>query len=155
MPCYTDDRKWSDQFIPAIKAAIKPILGDSEVAPDEEDKHHNTDLIVLTSERGRIACRVRRLEYLNYSDQFTIRASRPSGARTELQKVVLDGWGDFLFYGFGENGRLEKWTLADLQIFREYMRSQIRVLKLNPDGVAFRVFDWKKFPPEFQVANSI
>ena len=60
----------------------------------KEDAERNTDLIVLKLDAVRIACRVRNHEYITrYGDEFTIRAERPSGVKTELAKII-DGWGD-------------------------------------------------------------
>ncbi|MFA5636958.1 MAG: hypothetical protein WC977_13770 [Anaerovoracaceae bacterium] len=63
---------------------------------------------------------MRRNEYLaRYGDEFTVRANRPSGQKTELTKII-EGWGDFLFYGIADatNQHLAKWTLIDLKAFR-------------------------------------
>jgi len=115
---WQDDKRWSDRFL----LEIKRILGEHLIgeAPLEEDQERNTDLIVLRMEPLRIGCRVRRNEYLaRYGDEFTVRANRPSGQKTELTKII-EGWGDFLFYGIadGASQHLAKWTLIDLKAFR-------------------------------------
>ena len=92
------DKLWSDRFVPEIKSALGQVLID--VADRDEDTLRNTDLITLKLRGGlRIACRIRKHEYLSrYADEFTLRCSRPSGAETEIDKL-LSGWGDYLFYG--------------------------------------------------------
>lgn len=112
------DKRWSDRFLPDIKA----ILGRALIAepPVEEDAEHNTDLIVLRLDAVRIACRVRKYQYIaRYGDQFTIRRARPNGAKTELSKII-EGWGDYLFYGFSdaEETGIERYVLGDLKAFR-------------------------------------
>jgi len=77
------DKKWSDRYLPEIKS----ILGRCLIAepPIEEDQERNTDLMVLRLDAVRIGCRIRKAGYLEkYGDEFTIRTSRPSGAKTEL-----------------------------------------------------------------------
>ena len=92
------DFDWQRGLIPEVKRILANYL--IAEAPPAEDMQRNTDLIVLRLDTVRVACRLRRHEYLaRYGDQFTIRTSRPSGAQTELAKM-LSGWGDYLFYGF-------------------------------------------------------
>ena len=94
------DKRWADRFLPEIKR----ILGEHLIGepPEEEDQEHNTDLMVLKMDAVRVACRVRRNQYIDrYGDEFTIRAGRPNGSKTELTKIV-EGWGDYFFYGFSD-----------------------------------------------------
>src|SRR4030042_5530071 len=102
------DKQWSDRFIPEIKGILgQYLIGEAK----EEDQERNTDLIVLKMEVVRVACRIRKYEYIiKYGDEFTIRSSRPSGAKTELTKI-LEGWGNYLFYGFSNEheNQLYKW----------------------------------------------
>ena len=94
------DKRWSDRFLPEIKR----ILGEHLISepPIEEDAERNTDLMVLRLDAVRIGCRVRKYEYLKqYGDEFTIRAGRPTGAKTELTKII-EGWGNYFFYGFSD-----------------------------------------------------
>ena len=109
----------------------------------------------------RIACRVRDAKYLaEYADQFTIRAGRPSGAQTELQKMIA-GWGDFILYGFRAadgSAELDAWVLGDLSIFRLWFNQQLMArhgqppgtLRGNRDGSSsFRAFEIGELPPSF------
>lgn len=119
------DKRWSDRFLPEIKR----ILGEHLIAepPIEEDAERNTDLMVLRLDAVRIGCRVRKHRYLRgYGDEFTIRAGRPSGAKTELTKII-EGWGDYFFYGFCDEDekQLAQWLLGDLKALRIYINRQL------------------------------
>ena len=124
-PDWVIGKEWSDRFLPEIKAALGVwLVAEPEV---EEDRDRNTDLIVLRMESVRIACRIRKHEYLlQYPDEFTIRAHRPSGAKTELAKIV-EGWGQFFFYGFANRAGdgLGAWALCDLNVFRLWFNRYI------------------------------
>jgi len=156
------DFDWQRQFMPEIKR----ILGECLIteAPPEEDMRRNTDFIVLKLDSVRVACRIRRNKHLaRYGHQFTIRASRPSGIETELQKVIR-GWGDYLFYGFADADdlRLAKWILGDLAEFRLWYARRLSVLPKgqmpgqlvpNPDGSSTgRAYDVAALPSAFLLA---
>ena len=154
------DFGWQRGYLTAVKQAVGIHL--IAEAPIEEDRNHNTDLIVLKLDAVRIACRIRRYHYLDrYSGEFTIRSSRPNGAMTELAKII-SGWGQYIFYGFAEQDgpNLAAWLLGDLNVFRlRYARSlaynrPLGVEQPNQDGssnfTAFRIDD---FPADFIVAR--
>jgi len=157
---WQQDKRWSDQFLPGIKR----ILGEHLISepPIEEDQERNTDLIVLRLDAVRIGCRMRKTDYMDrYGDEFTIRAGRPSGVKTELTKII-EGWGNYFFYGFGKSGVIEKWTLADLNVFRLWFNHEIVKNKGvvpgkridNHDGSShFRPFKWCDLPDKFIVAR--
>lgn len=108
------------------------------VASREMDMQENTDLVIFgAQELGRgitIAARVREWSFAEgpYRFDVTLRASRPSGAKTELDKV-LDGWGDFMLYGFGReaDGRvgIPRWTIVDLGALRRAIDADERWFK--------------------------
>lgn len=119
-------------------------------APFEEDARHATDLIVLRLEAVRIACRVRRDHYrTSYGDQFTVRVDRPSGAESEMAKI-LAGWGDYMLYGFGapNSTYLTQWALIDLYALRKWCTQHMARNdgqlpgegRANRDGTTFRAF---------------
>ncbi len=163
MKNWKSDKAWSDRFIPAIKRILgEHLIAEADVA---EDTFRNTDLITLRlAGEVRIACRVRQHAYLRlYGDEFTLRCSRPSGAATEIDKL-LAGWGDYLFYGFAnqDGTALAAWFLGDLDVFRRWVRWYQATrhdwpgeLKENLDGssrfVVFRIAD---VFPDFIVARS-
>lgn len=126
-----------------------------------DDQNRNTDIIIeLPKNGGRVACRVRRPECYRYKDEFTIRCRSRFGAKTEIDKI-LEGWGDYVFYAFGgRNAKLRAWTIADLNVFRDWITSRIKArggIQLphipNNDGTAFMAFKWEWFPPGFIVAS--
>ena len=147
------DKRWSDVFLPEIKSVIGSYLICE--APVEEDQERNSDLMVLKLDSVRIACRIRRANWVSKSGEFTIREGRPSGVKTELTKII-EGWGDYLFYGFGsDDGKLLHWTLGDLKAFRLYLSRQLAVCRgrlpgvpiTNRDGSSsFRVYRWNDVP---------
>jgi hypothetical protein len=165
---YAADRKWSDQYLQAIRCIVGPKL--LVPAPLAVDMKEAADLIVLRARDMTIACRVRRPGYAaRYPWQFTIRAQRDSGARTELAKII-DGWGDWMFYGHASKdpGAIDRWFLVDLHVWRaELARDAWRAangkpqrhapsLQLIPngDGTHFAAFDVRRFPSDLLIASS-
>lgn len=154
-----NDKRWSDRFLPEIKAFLgQTFIGEASI---EDDQRRNTDLITLTIKPLRFACRVRRYDaFQEYWMEFTLRNSRPFGAKTELEKV-LEGWGDYLVYGFANQyeNSLQQMFIGDLTIFRQWYTAEIArrripgVVKDNFDGSSsFRVFELRQLPPKFIVA---
>lgn len=155
MADYNADRKWSDKFVPQLKQIIADLL--IVEAPQEEDMQRNTDLVVFTVRALRVACRVRRYQYLlKWPNDFTIREGRPSGAKAELTKIV-EGWGDYFVYAFADEQEqgLCAWRVIDLSQFRIwFMRSLVRLNGKSPgdqngngDGSSwFRAFDTAQLP---------
>lgn len=151
---YDINRSWSDQFIPEIKRIVGAEL--LKVASNTLDQTQATDLVMLDAQDMRIAARVRRPGYAErYPHQFTIRSSLPSGAPTELNKIV-NGYGDWMFYGHADRfGRLDCWWLIDLRSFRAALiRRRLNGAELlmgdqlNPDGTRFKWFDVRSFPAD-------
>lgn len=128
---WQDDKRWSDRFLPEIKQILGlHLIGEP---PIEEDSERNTDLMVLKLDSVRIACRIRKNKFLDrYGNQFTIRAGRPSGIKTELTKII-EGWGDYFFYGFSDKEEtvLEKWILGDLKALRLFIMRELAASR-NP-----------------------
>ncbi|MFO7899766.1 MAG: hypothetical protein R6V58_11995 [Planctomycetota bacterium] len=162
MTDWQTDKATSDELLPNIKFILGQYL--IGAAPAEEDQQRNTDLIVLNMQPVRVACRIRRFEYLaEYRDEFTVRSGRPSGAKTELAKIV-EGWGDYLFYGFAspDGESLAFWFLGDLLVFRRWYSDAVAALPAgtlpgtlchNGDGSsAFRAFQLNDLPPDFVIA---
>jgi len=163
MSGWEQDKRWSDKFLPEIKR----ILGEHLISepPVEEDAERNTDLMVLRLEAVRIGCRVRTHKYLcGYGDEFTIRTARPSGAKTELAKII-EGWGHYFFYGFANADEtcLAQWILGDLNAFRLYFNAYIvnnkgelpgDERKNGDSSSTFRSFKYGKIP-NFVVASAM
>lgn len=160
MASYSNDRRWSDRFIPEIKRIVGPHL--MAVTPDEIDCNQAADLMVFTARDMKVAARVRRPGFANrYPYEFTVRARRDSGAETELSKIV-NGWGDWMFYGHSndaENG-FAVWWLIDLHALRAALIREKDALKFgdkpNGDGTYFKWFDLRFFPdnPPILIAGS-
>lgn len=162
-PDVRSDFTWQRELVPLVKQILANYL--ITEAPFEDDARRNTDFIVLKAEVTRVACRLRRDSYaIAYADEFTIRSRRPSGAETELSKL-LSGWGDYLFYGFANDAgtALTAWTIGDLNVFRSWhSRALYRlpashlpgVEKVNGDGSSkFRVYRFSDLPSEFIIAR--
>lgn len=155
MSYYSVNRHWSDQFLPEIKSIIGSHI--LKAAPDPLDHFQATDLLMLDAKDMRIAARVRRHGYAaRYPHQFTIRAKLPTGAETELSKIV-NGHRDWMFYGHsGPDGQsITSWRLIDLKAFRAALirnrTTGSRLLmgdKRNGDGTCFMWFDIRSFPSD-------
>ena len=127
--------------------------------------------MVLKMDPVRIGCRVRRPVSADgyecfklHSDEFTIRAGRPSGVKTELTKVI-EGWGDYFFYAFADYDHkyLMKWSLCNLKVFRVWFNRQIIANKgklpgdkiPNRDGSSFfMAYVFSDLPDDFVIANN-
>ena len=155
-------KDWSDRFLPEIKQVLgRYLIGEP---PVEEDAQRNTDLIVLKMEPVRIACRVRRHKFfLSCPGDFTIRTGLPSGAKTEMAKI-LEGWGDYFFYGFANRHEdaLVSWVLCDLKVFRSWRSCYLADNRGRPTGQLFsnhdgssdfRVFKVSELPKDFVVGR--
>lgn len=161
MSIWQADKKWSDRFLPEIKAILGThLIGEP---PIEEDAERNTDLMVLRMEAIRIGCRIRRHKFLaKYGNEFTIRAGRTSGVKTELTKII-EGWGDYFFYGFADAERpnLVAWFLSDLRVFRVWFNRTILETKKCPglrqsnsdNSSYFLAFAVSDLPQQFVVAR--
>ena len=102
----------------------------------------------------RIAARIRREMYRDkYVSEFTIRVKRPSGTKTEFRKIV-EGFGDWMFYGFEYGDNIFPWYLIDLSAFRAHLIEDVGLNQFihnpsnhrqNGDGTTFLPFDLSKF----------
>lgn len=110
---FSGDFGWQEHHLEAVKRILGGVF--FSVAPKEADQKFNTDLLVIQAGAQSIACRLRRGEYYldKYPFDVTFRSSRPSGAETELSKM-LRGFGDFMFYGFEVFGEIPRWVVLDL-----------------------------------------
>ena len=159
---FSQDFDWQRNYLDHMREIAGRVL--LTEASFEEDAKRNTDLIVLKMDAVRIGCRVRQHAYLErYGDEFTIRSRRTSGAKTELEKI-LEGWGDYLIYGFAHPtaARLCAWLVADLAVFRAWFvrralgspKGEVPgVLCDNHDGTFFRAFSLADLPSELVLAR--
>jgi hypothetical protein len=119
---WQEEKDWSDIFLHECMRILGPAC--LAEAPIDEDRKHNTDLMFDAS-RGRHAVRIRRVEQrlpYNRRNEITFRLSMPSGAETELEKL-LEGWGDLLLYGWGDERarRIAAYTVVNLHKLRRWV----------------------------------
>ena len=109
---------WQSNYYPQIKSILMENLGkivNINIADQEQDMKRATDF-VITMTGGDVAVRIRRDGYYKFHD-FTIRSSKPSGHKTELQKII-DGYGDFYLYCWTVGDDIKKWVLINLEKLR-------------------------------------
>ncbi|MBL6427859.1 MAG: hypothetical protein HOY44_10070 [Maritimibacter sp.] len=162
IPNYTENRAWSDTYLPDVKRIVGSHL--LSAAPDDIDMQQATDLLMLDARDMRVAARVRRPGYADrFPYEFTVRSRIPSGGETELSKII-NGYGDWMFYGHADpRGGIGRWWLLDLRAFRAALirpESRARLhwgSKDNADGTRFTWFDIRSFPnaPDIVVAASL
>ena len=163
------DKERVDRFENEIKRICGEIFIDT--SPCRIDCEEATDLLLLEIKPVRIACRVREYRYwLNYSNEFTIRASRPNRCETELQKII-SGWCDYNFYGFADetDTKLFSWFIGDLKVFRKEFNRALWIQnkkieapsikwmeRSNKDGSSkFLAFQLDSFPSDFIVKRLV
>ena len=157
---YSENRHWSDKFIPLIKNIVGPYM--LKPSTLEQDQKQAADLVVLTGHNLTIACRVRRHVYLKkYPNQFTVRAKAKYARLTELDKIKM-GWGDWMFYGHSNKPETDflQWYLINLSAFREHLKANDAMIKggqiPNGDGTELAWFDVTSFPlyPPILISSS-
>jgi len=152
---WTKSKKWADRFMPEIKSILgRMFINESTMQMDAEE---GTDLIVLEIRPVRIACRIRQYRYYErYPDEFTIRRRRPSGAKSEMMKII-EGFGDYYLYGFSnkEETALQAYSILDLGVFRRelilhHWKKHLKYSQQNNrDGSSdFLAFTKSSFPPD-------
>ena len=75
---------------------------------------------------------------------------------TELDKI-RQGWGGWLFYGFGEDGEVRRWAILDLGVFRWNSVSPVVENKANHDGTYFnsyRISDFDNGGPPLIIGSN-
>ena len=163
---YNKDRAYGDRFMAIIKGIIGPHL--LCPSPFEIDTTRASDLIVLRAEALDIGVRIRRPGYGDrWPHDFTIRAKRDSGAKTELEKVC-NGWMHWMFYGHGsaedQAPALVHWMLVDMRVWRreimragwpEAKRRGLVTERSNSDGTHFVACDVRKYPNDLLIAANL
>lgn len=159
-PTWRADFAWAQRLAPDIQAVIGRQLPSLDlhqvnVASQFADLHEATDyqLVFISTTGVRIAARIRSYGFLQrFPGQITIRYSRPSGAITEAQKI-MDGWGDFVLYGFASPGRdrLVAYFIGDLRVLRAEARRRGGIELLgthieNPDRTTFIAIEAHTIP---------
>jgi hypothetical protein len=139
MTDWRDDKAWADVFRPQIEDLIRPIVGEIvelRDATEEQDRTEGFDYVIATT-IGNVACRLRRWD-CEYRD-VTIRSYRPSGVRTEIDKL-RDGHAQLYFYGWTnqtETGFVD-WLVFDVPRFLAAGLLEAARDIPNPDRTRFR-----------------
>ena len=114
------DFNYSARFVDHAMDILGRVLQRGRVATEREDLKQATDFVLMPFNGGAAALRVRRHWARLYAGEITIRAHRPSGTETEVDKI-LEGHGDYMVYGWGIwNGRdrMCSWAVIDLDRLR-------------------------------------
>lgn len=135
---YRSDRDWGDSYehqVTAMLTRLLPHLAKIEVAPTSLDQKCATDF-TLTVTGGHIAVRLRRAT-CGFRD-FTLRALRDNGTKTELQKIK-EGYAFRYFYGWTDyNRKIAEWMLVNLDTLRSSgLLDKPRKFIDNRDGTHF------------------
>jgi len=113
------DKRWSDKFLFIVRVILKRNIAHLvgiTVAPVIQDTKQATDVIISIS-RPHVAVRIRRQGYDKFRD-WTIRSSRDSGSKTELEKL-REGFADwYLYIWLGTKDKVVFWVLIDLDKVR-------------------------------------
>ena len=116
-------KKWADKFVPEIKLVVRQVAGEIievRIADQDKDQHEATDYIVEVSS-GDIACRIRDEYYWHKYGDVTLRHSRPSGNKTEVEKIK-EGYARWYLYAWtkrADPGKFIAWAFIDLDKMRD------------------------------------
>ena len=158
---FEEDFLWQTRFHDHF-CEIARLACEVEIAPPKDDQNKNTDYI-LTPRKDPPICfsaRARRYEHREPRvSTFSIRLGRPSGAKTEMKKL-LEGRGDLLVYGYEAYPnwrRLHSWLLGDLDVLRQYIcdGGSYEIGPPNDDGTTAAYFHRYQLPPEFVMEESV
>jgi len=128
------DWNWQEGYLPEVRRILlqnAAFLFTVQIASFQQDVKEATDMVLSVQGQKRIGVRLRRAEY-GYRD-LTIRASRVSGAQTELSKIQA-GLGDAYLYGWTIGLHISEWMLIDLNRLRASGLLTFAPLRHNKDG---------------------
>lgn len=140
------ERKFADD--------IKVILAKYFIVQDRiADTKQGTDFLIFQIKPFRVAARLRTFKHFNTDnrrDEFTIRWCRPSGTKTEIDKI-REGLVQYLFYGFVDKAEsnLIQYFIADLNIFRKNESKPYKIYPNNPRDSDLAVYKINQFPEKF------
>ena len=115
------ERDWRDsqRYMPHVTEILRSLahhIINIEIADEEADMKRATDVVIRVT-GGDIGLRARKAS-CGFRD-FTLRSARPSGVRTELQKVRDDGYMDWFLYGWGDGiAKLTDWGFIGMASLR-------------------------------------
>ncbi|MCD8207064.1 MAG: hypothetical protein LUD72_03905 [Bacteroidales bacterium] len=152
---FNEDWKYSFSFMDEMTA----ILGQVSLTDrfDIEDRERDSDLMMLQwmsqdyTHPLRLGLRVRRPDQfcridktlgVPYAKQYTHRTHKFSGAKTEFEKMVKDGYGNYMLYAFANNSNecLKQWVVIDLKAFRDIYFPRLLYNK-KLDRFGYRISD--------------
>lgn len=129
------DFSWQDGYMPEVQRILllnAVYLFTVSAATWQQDVKQATDMtITLGGKPKAVGVRLRRADY-GYRD-LTIRATRYSGAKTELEKI-LSGLGDAYLYGWTTGLTISEWMLIDLNRLRSSGLLYYTKPRYNADG---------------------
>jgi hypothetical protein len=132
---------------------IKNILGNFFIKKDiTHDLKEGTDFAIFGIKPFKVAVRLRRNYCLDrgYGKEFTIRWSRPSGAKTEINKIE-EGLVDYILYGFldKDETKLVQYFIGDLAVFRDHLQEPFKIKKNKSGDSELAIYKWSQFPASF------
>lgn len=146
---YSADRDIEDKKAGLIRKVLaKHFITKIEKADLEEGQ----DFGIYHLKPFNVGVRLRRFQYFKpYSREFTIRWSRPSGAKTEIDKI-REGLVNYILYGFldEKEQNVIQYFIGDLKYFKNIEPYRVYPNKSLDSELA--VFKFSQFPRKFFVA---
>lgn len=141
-----EDWNWAQEYERACghlvrEWMIQKITVDPADIVDDMTKAKDIQISFELFKKGSadIACRCRRISVDKYGD-ITIRSGRPSGMKSELQKIK-EGHGDYMVYGWIPGKHIEAYCIVDLDRMRQSgVLEQKRQTRWNKDWSSCFVF---------------
>lgn len=135
MSLFKEDMRFSEKIMPTVKKFIAynaARIVKINDATAEEDMEFASDLVIYGA---KIAVRTRK-DNVKFRD-LTIRASRPYGTKTELEKIK-QGYSDFIFYAWTKGLSITEYVIVDSEILRQSgLLNKVLPSMKNADGTTF------------------
>lgn len=144
------ERKFTDK--------IKTILANQFIIQDRiADIKEGTDFLIFAIKPFRVAVRLRTFYHYKINDrknEFTIRWERPSGIKTEIDKI-WEQLVQYFFYGFVDSDESEiiQYFIADLNVFIQNEPEPDAIYPNNPHDSDLAVYKITQLPKDFIVAS--
>lgn len=154
MSGYEEDIKLERKFADRIKVILaKQFIIQDTIA----DLKQGTDFLIFQVSPFRVAARLRTYTHFiigNRRNEFTLRWERPSGVKTEIDKI-REGLVQYLFYGFIDSDKNEiiQYFIADLNIFNQDEPRPSAIYPNNPHDSDLAVYEITQFPNDFIIAS--
>lgn len=128
---WASEKIWADDHINCINEVVRKVAGriiEIEAASPQQDMTEAIDYSIRVSS-GQLACRIRRAATCDHRD-LTMTTSRPSGVRSEVEKVRA-GSVRWYLYAWADGGKFVDWMFVDLDVVRR-------------EGLIDRAIAWKQ-----------